>query len=160
MARSRSWSAFLIAALGAAALTSVSPLRPHAQTAPGPYTLVDLGTLGGLSTQPSDINNESQIVGYSTTGSSNARGFIWDDGVMTALPVLSGGFSSFADAVNGLGHVAGYSTFQTGAARAEEAANGTTGLVTSIEASIAQLTTHAHTLRSEAQSFVADLKAA
>jgi methyl-accepting chemotaxis protein len=52
------------------------------------------------------------------------------------------------------------SELQTGAARAEEAANGTTGLITSIESSIAQLTTHAHNLRGEAQSFVAELKAA
>jgi probable HAF family extracellular repeat protein len=121
MARSRPWSALPIAALGVAVLTTLSPLTPltpHAQTAPGPYTVIDLGTLGGLSTQPSDINNQSQVVGYSTTGTSNARGFLWDDGSMTALPVLSGGFSSFADAVNGLGHVVGYSTFQTGGSRA------------------------------------------
>jgi probable HAF family extracellular repeat protein len=118
MARSRSFSAFLIAALGAVVLTTVSPVAPRAQTAPGPYTVLDLGTLGGLSTQPSDINNESQIVGYSTTGGSSARGFLWEDGSMTALPPLSGGFASFADAVNGLGHVVGYSTFQTGIARA------------------------------------------
>jgi probable HAF family extracellular repeat protein len=117
MAPSRSWSAFLIAALGAAVLTTAS-LTPQAQTAPGPYTVVDLGTLGGLSTQPSDINNQSQIVGYSTTGTSNARGFLWDDGSMTALPTLSGGFSSFAEAVNGLGHAVGHSTFQTGGAHA------------------------------------------
>jgi probable HAF family extracellular repeat protein len=118
MARSRSWSALLIAALGASVLTTVSPLTPQAQTAPGPYTMVDLGTLGGLSTQPSDINNESQIVGYSTTGGSSARGFIWDNGSMTALPPLSGGFASFANAVNGLAHVVGYSTFPTGGSRA------------------------------------------
>src|SRR5688572_12172278 len=124
MARSRSWSALLIAALGAAVLTTVSPLTPQAQTAPGPYTVLDLGTLGGLSTQPSDINNQSQIVGYSTTGVSQARGFLWDDGTMTALPPLSGGFASFADAVNGLGHVVGYSTFQTGIARAVLWRNG------------------------------------
>jgi probable HAF family extracellular repeat protein len=79
--------------------------------------VLDLGTLGGLSTQPSDINNQSQVVGYSTTGGSSARGFIWEDGTMTALPTLSGGFASFADAVNGLGHVVGYST-QNGIARA------------------------------------------
>ena len=117
MARSRSWSALLIAALGAAVLTTVSPLTPHAQTAPGPYTVVDLGTLGGLSTQPSDINSQGQIVGYSTTGGSSARGFVWEDGSMTALPPLSGGFASFANAVNGPGHVVGYST-QNGIARA------------------------------------------
>jgi probable HAF family extracellular repeat protein len=117
MARSRSWSALLIAALGAAVLTTVSPLTPQAQTTPGPYTLLDLGTLGGLSTQPSDINNQSQIVGYSTTGVSSARGFLWENGSMTALPPLSGGFASFANAVNGLGHAVGYST-QNGIARA------------------------------------------
>ncbi|HEV2569291.1 methyl-accepting chemotaxis protein [Sphingomonas sp.] len=52
------------------------------------------------------------------------------------------------------------SELQTGAARAEEAANGTTGLITSVESSIAQLTAHAHKLQREAQSFVAELKAA
>lgn len=117
MTRSRSWSALSIAALGAAVLTAVSPLTPHAQTAPGPYTLLDLGTLGGLSTQPSDMNNEGQIVGYSTSGGSSARGFIWENGAMTALPPLTGGFASFADAVNGLGYAVGYST-QNGIARA------------------------------------------
>lgn len=118
MARSRSWSALPIAALGAAVLMSVSPLTPRAQTAPGPYTLVDLGTLGGLSTQPSDINNESQIVGYSTTGGSSARGFLWENGSMTALPPLTGGFASFANALNGLGHVVGYTAQQNGLPRA------------------------------------------
>jgi probable HAF family extracellular repeat protein len=117
MARSRCWSALSIAALGAAVLTTVSPLTPRAQTAPGPYTVMELGTLGGLSTQPSDINDQSQIVGYSTTGVSSARGFIWDDGAMTALPPLSGAFASFANAVNGPGHVVGYST-QNGISRA------------------------------------------
>jgi probable HAF family extracellular repeat protein len=118
MARSRPWSVLLIAALGAAVLTTVSPLRPQAQTAPGPYTLVDLGTLGGASTQPSDINNHSQIVGYSATGASQARGFLWDNGSMTALLPLSGGFASYAEAVNGLGHAVGYTALQNGLARA------------------------------------------
>ena len=116
--RSWSWSALVVSALGFAVLTTVSPLTPHAQTLPGPYSVLDLGTLGGLSTQPSDMNNEGQIVGYSTSGASSARGFVWKDGTMTALPPLSGGYASFADAINGLGNVVGYSTLQNGAARA------------------------------------------
>ena len=52
------------------------------------------------------------------------------------------------------------SELQTGAASAEAAAKGTAGLVASIETSIAQLTAHAHNLRGEAQSFVAELKTA
>lgn len=119
MAQSRYWSAVPITALGAAVLIATSPLTPapHAQTAPGPYTVTDLGTLGGLSTQPSDMNNEGQVVGYSTSG-TQARAFVWENGSMTALPPLPGMLTSFADAVNGLGHVVGYSNLPTGIARA------------------------------------------
>ncbi|NNM76542.1 hypothetical protein HJG53_06455 [Sphingomonas sp. ID1715] len=52
------------------------------------------------------------------------------------------------------------SELQTGAASAESAAQGTTRLIASIERSIGDLAAHAHRLRGEAETFVAELKAA
>ena len=84
MTRARSWSALLIAAIVAAVPTAIAPRAPHAQTTPGPYTVLDLGTLGAASTQPSDINNPGQVVGYSATGTSGTR-----DPLSQTNPVLS-----------------------------------------------------------------------
>lgn len=96
--------------------------------------LTDLGTLGqqaGLSsTVPwPGMNNNGMVVGISQTdavdpldeswsceeggfvpnGGTNlaCRGFVWEDGVMQALPTL-GGTHGFATAVNNLGQVVGW----------------------------------------------------
>jgi probable HAF family extracellular repeat protein len=73
------------------------------------YTVIDLGTLGGLSAQATDINEASHVVGYATTASSGARAFLWRNGVMTDLGVLNGNRSQ-AEGVNEADQVVGSST--------------------------------------------------
>jgi len=64
-----------------------------------PYNIVDLGTLGGYSTEATDINNSGQVV-----GNSGDRAFLYSNGVMTII----GGAGSYACAINDSGQVAGW----------------------------------------------------
>jgi probable HAF family extracellular repeat protein len=105
-------------ALGAATIALiVAPMilvqgsRAAAQA--GPYILKDLGTLGGLSAQASDVNDVGQVVGYATTAASQARAFLWQEGAMTNLGTL-GGNASNANSINAFGHIAGSSNFAPG----------------------------------------------
>src|SRR5687768_10329286 len=66
----------------------------------------DMGTLGGDSTLPTDMNDSGRIVGYSTTAQGRNHGFVWDNGVLADIGTL-GGPESFAHGVNGAGIVVG-----------------------------------------------------
>lgn len=70
------------------------------------YTAVDLGTLGGLYTLGSGLNNSGTVVGYSTTP-REAHAFSYSDGIMTDLGTLPGGTGSYATAVNNRGTAVG-----------------------------------------------------
>jgi uncharacterized membrane protein len=91
---------------------------------------VDLLTLGGPNSAVAwpNKNNHGQIAGISETADMNpfneawscalanfptltnhiCYGFIWEDGVMTALPPLPGGLDSYAAGINNKGQVAGW----------------------------------------------------
>ena len=57
-----------------------------ASPAQAAYTMTDLGTLGGLSSEPVAINEAGQVIGYSyLAGDDTQHGFFWDGGVMTDL---------------------------------------------------------------------------
>lgn len=95
--------------------------------------LTDLKTLGGpSSTVPwPGLNDNGMVVGISQTNDVDpldeswsceeggfvpntgtnlvCRAFVWDGGVMSPLPVFSGGTHSFATAVNNLGQAVGWS---------------------------------------------------
>lgn len=73
------------------------------------YTLVDLGTLGGISSVARGINNLGQVVGESRTASGEQRAFLWDprQGLID-LGTLR--FGSHAYGINDHGQVVGYST--------------------------------------------------
>ena len=70
---------------------------------------VDLGTLGGETTAPTDINASGQIVGASSRADGNAHAFLWQNGVMTDLGTL-GGATSTANGINNVGLITGSST--------------------------------------------------
>src|SRR5687768_11869305 len=121
----RPWTGLFLATLGLVFLPAVSRHGQHAQTTPGPYTLTDLGSLGGGDTQAFDLNDSAQVVGYSRTSSLQSRAFRWDDGQMANLGVVNADdFQSAATDVNGLGHAVGTSTLKNGFARAALFRNG------------------------------------
>ena len=104
-----------LATLALILISAISAPGPQAQSGPGPYTLIDLGTLGGLSAQANDMNEAGQITGYATNSSNWTRAFRWDDGHMTDLGTL-GGTAGVGLAINGFGHVVGYSNLVPGGA--------------------------------------------
>jgi probable HAF family extracellular repeat protein len=62
----------------------------------------------GPRSSAEDINEEGQIVGWmGESGLSDSHAFIWQDGFVTDLGVIPGGFSSMARGVNSQGHVVG-----------------------------------------------------
>jgi probable HAF family extracellular repeat protein len=67
-------------------------------------SLIDLGTLGGASTQATDINESGQVVGWSQTVDGKYQAFSWENGTMTALAEPGWTYSS-AVAVNDSGHI-------------------------------------------------------
>ncbi|MGH7564603.1 MAG: hypothetical protein ACREK5_09305 [Gemmatimonadota bacterium] len=92
-------------------------------------SLIDLGTLGGPGTNSNaawpGLNSSGMIVGIaetdepggenwscrfffpSTTG-HQCLGFVWENGVMTAIPTWPGGTNGFATEVNNRGQVVGW----------------------------------------------------
>jgi probable HAF family extracellular repeat protein len=109
MPRARSRSAAILATLAILVLTA--PVGRLASP-PGPYVLTDLGTLGGLSAQAYDLNDNGRVVGYATNASSQGRAFVWASGQMTDLGTL-GGLHADAQAINNLGQVVGRSRVNT-----------------------------------------------
>ena len=117
----RSLILFSGAALGLLACTSEEPPTgpagsPNlARATTGAYTAVDLGTIGGTSSQAFGINAVGQVVGWSTTGGSGTHAFMWEKGVMTDIGAqLGDGQESQATAINAAGQVVGYFTVCAG----------------------------------------------
>jgi len=72
-----------------------------------PYTITDLGTLGGTYSTAYGINNLGQVVGMSGLASGESHAFLWDSGVMTDLGALDGNLS-YAYDVNEHGQIVGW----------------------------------------------------
>jgi probable HAF family extracellular repeat protein len=125
MTRLPSWTGLLLATLGLVFLPAVSKHTQHAQATPGPYTLTDLGSLGGGDTQAFDLNDSAQVVGYSRTAALQSRAFLWGNGQMVNLGVVNADdFQSAAVDLNVLGHAVGTSHLKNGLARAALWRNG------------------------------------
>jgi uncharacterized delta-60 repeat protein len=80
-------------------------------------SLVDLGTLSGFAPHESranGINNNRQVVGFSTTESEDTHAFLWD-GTMHDLGALSGSTFSTATGLNDAGVAVGQSATSGGA---------------------------------------------
>jgi probable HAF family extracellular repeat protein len=77
----------------------------------------DLGTLDGRRSAALDINQQGQVVGWSTVkrwyrnGEPMRHAFLWADGKMRDLGVLRGGKESTAVAINDAGQVLAYSYY-------------------------------------------------
>jgi probable HAF family extracellular repeat protein len=90
--------------------TSIYPvivIDPAARRSVGGYESIDLGTLGGNSARPNDINDRGQIVGASATAVGTTRAFIWESDVLRDLGSVEGHANSFAHRINEAGVIAG-----------------------------------------------------
>jgi probable HAF family extracellular repeat protein len=98
--------ALLVAALGA------TSARADLQ-----YTVTDLGTLGGTTSEAMALNDAGQVVGSSTLANGQTHAFLYSGGTMTDLGTLGGNFSQAAG-INSAGQVVGQSTDANGNTRA------------------------------------------
>src|SRR5712692_5455338 len=87
---------------------ALGALIAAAPAAAAGYAIVDVGTLGGASSEATGVNNSGQVVGSSTTAAGATHGFLYAGGAMTDLGTMIGGSSSHATGINDLGQVVGY----------------------------------------------------
>jgi probable HAF family extracellular repeat protein len=76
-------------------------------------TVKDLGTLGGYSSNATDINDSGQIVGYSNSSYDYPLnyGFLYENGRMVKLSWTG---SSNATSINNNGQIVGYGSYDNG----------------------------------------------
>ena len=70
--------------------------------------MTDLGSLGGVESGADGINDNGQVVGWSTDRSLNMYGFLYSGGTMQNLGCLPGYVHSQATAINDSGMIVGY----------------------------------------------------
>jgi probable HAF family extracellular repeat protein len=73
--------------------------------------MISLGGLGGGSSVASDINDIGQVVGTTSTSSGSSVAFLWENGKMSDLNILSAAGNKQtllnASAINAAGHIVG-----------------------------------------------------
>jgi probable HAF family extracellular repeat protein len=79
----------------------------HAQVTP--YSLIDLGTLGGERSLAYGLNNAGQVVGWSETNDGGEHAFLWNGSVLVDLHPSNGQSygASYAYGINEPGQVVG-----------------------------------------------------
>lgn len=88
------------------------------------YSITDLGTLGGASSNATALNDNGQVVGYSSiAGDTVTHAFLYSYGTMTDLGTLGGSYSSAND-INNSGQVVGGAYTSSGAYNAFSYSNG------------------------------------
>jgi probable HAF family extracellular repeat protein len=96
-----------ILSVAAAALVASSTLFAQLPAAPR-YSLTDLGTLGGTTSEAAGLNTLGDVVGWSATADGANHAFLYRNGQMIDLGTLPGGSESYATAISDEGVVAGY----------------------------------------------------
>jgi len=90
------------------AFLDVSAERVYSQTNVPAYLLTDLGNLGGNYSEAHGLNDQGQVVGYSSNTNGQARAFLYTDGNMQDLGTLGGNYS-IALGINKRGEIVGNS---------------------------------------------------
>ncbi len=109
MQGSLSTSRVALALIGLALLPVSAALMGWTDAPMPRYRIVDLGTLGGDTSNATAINDHGQVVGWSDTAGGNRHAFLYSSGIMQDLGTLTGGSDSYAMALNDRGQVVGYS---------------------------------------------------
>jgi probable HAF family extracellular repeat protein len=78
------------------------------------YSITDLGTLGGTSSEAYGINNGGQVVGLAEIAGEYSRAFLYSGGPLIDLGTL-GGSASSAYGINDGGQVVGWALNASGA---------------------------------------------
>lgn len=93
-------------------LNHVSPISESvAITVTGaqlPFTMKDLGTLGGTYSVATDVNGAGQVTGWSYDSNQRQLAFFYSNGAMTNIGTLGGMYSYPSAGINAVGTVAGY----------------------------------------------------
>lgn len=83
-------------------LTGLSGSIAQAQNGkPARYQIIDLGTLGGDSSQAFDVTNDGVVTGSAALPDGKAHAFVWEKGKMQDLGTLGGTDQSLISAADG-----------------------------------------------------------
>lgn len=103
---------FIAAVLGVLVIPTRVAAQPQ-RAAQYPYTITDLGTLGGGFSAPDNLTNTGRVVGVSAFAGDNTVGaYLWQNGVMKSLPSL-GGPQAGASGINASGLISGWADTTT-----------------------------------------------